>query len=278
MAPAPAWPCSAVSRCSSVDLAEHIVQHRLVLTVFTNGLLLKDETIAARLGALCEKGAQVRVSLAGATAQVCDRVSGAPRFESVIEGIRTLARFGPPPSIDLMLLPDQIDDATDGELQGVRLDGLEHELTDSLVDIDTEHALAWRVGHGRASVAAAVLGNQAVAVAVVAHGHASSAPTAQHPALKQGGAFTRRPMAPVASVGLCRLCERGLDELELVPRDVARMGFAHQRGPLVPGQWGGGDGPVWCAPRAPTAVDVGTRVARIMQDDVDSSLDVQGSP
>ena len=97
----------------AVDLAEHIAQHPLILTVFTNGLLLKDETIAARLGALCKKGAQVRVSLAGATAQVCDRVSGAPRFDSVIEGIRTLARFGPPPSIDLMLLPDQIDDATE---------------------------------------------------------------------------------------------------------------------------------------------------------------------
>lgn len=97
----------------AVDLAEHVVSHGLLLTLFTNGLALNDEAIAKRLGALCQKGAQVRVSLAGATAEVCDRVSGAPRFDTVISGIRILASFGPPPSVDLMLLPDQVEDASE---------------------------------------------------------------------------------------------------------------------------------------------------------------------
>lgn len=103
----------------AVELAERIVGHGLLLTLFTNGLALNDREIARRLGDLCQRGAQVRVSLAGATAEVCDRVSGAPRFDAVVSGICTLATFGPPPSVDLMLLPDQIEDVAEhlGELR-----------------------------------------------------------------------------------------------------------------------------------------------------------------
>lgn len=97
----------------TVDLAERIVDLELLLTLFTNGIPLNDPAIAERVGALCQRGAQVRVSLAGASASICDRVSGAPRFDQVIAGINMLASFGPPPSIDLMLLPDQVDDVTE---------------------------------------------------------------------------------------------------------------------------------------------------------------------
>jgi len=94
----------------AIDLAECIVQHGLQLTIFTNGLLLHDEPLAKRLGALGKQGAQVRVSLAGATAESCDRVSHRPRFDAVIRGIHTLSRFGPPAHVDLMLLPDQVEE------------------------------------------------------------------------------------------------------------------------------------------------------------------------
>jgi radical SAM protein with 4Fe4S-binding SPASM domain len=97
----------------AVDLAERVIDEDLLLTLFTNGIPLNRPELAQRLGALCQRGAQVRVSLAGATAAVCDRVSGAPRFDQVIAGINNLASFGPPPSVDLMLLPNQVDDVTE---------------------------------------------------------------------------------------------------------------------------------------------------------------------
>lgn len=97
----------------AVDLAEYVMDKNLTLAIFTNGIPLRDPSIARRVGALAGRGAQVRVSLAGATAETCDRVSGAPRFQLVLEGIRTLADHGPPPSVDLMLLPGQIDDVVE---------------------------------------------------------------------------------------------------------------------------------------------------------------------
>lgn len=97
----------------AIDLAEHVVDRQLRLTVFTNGLLLVDDDNARRLAALIQRRAEVRVSLAGPNGQLCDRMSGAPRFEQVISGIHNLARHGGKPHIDLMLYPDHIDEISE---------------------------------------------------------------------------------------------------------------------------------------------------------------------
>ena len=97
----------------AIELADYVVGHGLDLTLFTNGIPLADESIARRVGEVAGRGAHVRVSLAGASPETCDNTSGAPRFERVIEGIHNLARFGPLPAVDLMLLPSQIDDVAE---------------------------------------------------------------------------------------------------------------------------------------------------------------------
>ncbi len=93
----------------ALELAERVVERGLVLTLFTNGVFLADEALAARVAALCRRGAQVRVSLAGPTPEICDGVSGTARFEAALAGVHALARAGGEAIVDLMLLPQHVD-------------------------------------------------------------------------------------------------------------------------------------------------------------------------
>ena len=96
------------------DLADAVLAEGLPLTVFTNGIPLADEERARRMAALMARGVRVRISLAGPAAAACDALSGAPRFEPALEAVRQLARFGAVPSLDLMLVPQQLDDIVAG--------------------------------------------------------------------------------------------------------------------------------------------------------------------
>lgn len=93
----------------AMDLAERVVDRGHHLTVFTNGTLHVDEALARRTAALNRRGAEVRVSLAGPTAALCDSASGTARFEKVMAGIDQIARFGGEVIVDLMVLPDQVE-------------------------------------------------------------------------------------------------------------------------------------------------------------------------
>jgi radical SAM protein with 4Fe4S-binding SPASM domain len=97
----------------AIDLAEAIVDLDLQLAVFTNGVPLAAAPLAARVAALTRREAQVRVSLAGPTAAICDAVSGTDRFEGALAGVAAVARAGGRVIVDLMLLPQHVDDVAD---------------------------------------------------------------------------------------------------------------------------------------------------------------------
>ncbi|MBN2195264.1 MAG: radical SAM protein [Polyangiaceae bacterium] len=104
----------------AIDLADHVLDRGLSLVVFTNGLCLADDAaLIARVAAIAERGAEVRISLAGPTRELCDAASGAPRFDRVLAAAHALARHGAQPTIDLMLTPQQVDTIADklGELR-----------------------------------------------------------------------------------------------------------------------------------------------------------------
>lgn len=104
----------------AIDLCERIAALDLQLTMFTNGMPLgTDEPLAARVAALTRRGAQLRVSLAGPTKEVCDTVSGADRFDGALRGIHAVARAGGEAVVDLMLLPQHVDDVAE-HLPGLR--------------------------------------------------------------------------------------------------------------------------------------------------------------
>jgi len=93
----------------AIEVAERIQEVGLDLGVFSNGLLFRDEALATRVAALVKRGANVRVSLAGASRESCDSLSGAARFDLAIEGVQRLAQLGARVTIDLMLSPQQAD-------------------------------------------------------------------------------------------------------------------------------------------------------------------------
>jgi radical SAM protein with 4Fe4S-binding SPASM domain len=97
----------------AIDLAEAIVGLDLQLCIFTNGIPLASAPLAARAAALTRRGAEVRVSLAGPTAAICDGVSGTDRFEAALAGVNAVARAGGIVVVDLMLLPQHVDDVAD---------------------------------------------------------------------------------------------------------------------------------------------------------------------
>ena len=109
----------------ALDLAETIVERGLALTLFTNGILLAEGHNAERVARLNRRGAEIRVSLAGADALRCDEVSGAPRFEGVCSGAHAVARHGGEVIVDLMLLPQDVDQVAEKmfELRGRLPDG-----------------------------------------------------------------------------------------------------------------------------------------------------------
>ncbi len=89
----------------ALDLAEAITQLGLPLTLFTNGLPLADADVARRTARLTQQGMQVRVSLGGVSAASCDVISGHPRFDAALRGLRNLAAFGGTATVDLMFMP-----------------------------------------------------------------------------------------------------------------------------------------------------------------------------
>jgi radical SAM protein with 4Fe4S-binding SPASM domain len=102
-----------------LDLASEILELGLDLTIFTNGVRLADDDVAARVARLVVRGAEVRVSLAGPSRQTCDAISAARRFEAAVLGLNRLARFGARAKVDLMLIPRDVD-AVARELPALR--------------------------------------------------------------------------------------------------------------------------------------------------------------
>ena len=94
----------------ALELAREVLDLELELTLFTNGLPLTDDAVARQVADLVKRGAEVRVSLAGASAEQCDQVSGHPRFGSVLGGIQRVADHGGEVVLDLMLLPRHVED------------------------------------------------------------------------------------------------------------------------------------------------------------------------
>ena len=103
----------------AADLADEILTLGLDLTIFTNGVPLADEALARRVAGLMMRGAKVRISLGGPGAGTCDAISGALRYDAVLAAVRALVRFGGSPTLDLMLVPGQLDDVV-RELPGLR--------------------------------------------------------------------------------------------------------------------------------------------------------------
>ncbi len=93
----------------ALDLADEIVRLGLPLTIFTNGILLNDETLAARTARLVQDGVLVRVSLGGPEPATCDAISGARRFKAALRGIHNLAAHGGQATVDLMFMPQHVD-------------------------------------------------------------------------------------------------------------------------------------------------------------------------
>jgi len=93
----------------TLDLADEALDLGLPLTLFTNGIPLQDEHLAQRAAALTDRGMKVRISLAGASAETCDALSGTERFEPALAGMDTLARFGGEAALDVMLVPQHVE-------------------------------------------------------------------------------------------------------------------------------------------------------------------------
>lgn len=72
-----------------------------------------DPALAKRVAELCERGVEVRLSLAGPTRELCDGASGAPRFDATIRGLHALVDAGGEAIIDMMLLPQHVDAAVE---------------------------------------------------------------------------------------------------------------------------------------------------------------------
>jgi radical SAM protein with 4Fe4S-binding SPASM domain len=96
----------------AIDLIEYITEQGSPLTVFSNGTNLGDATLCNRLAAAMQRGTQLRISLAGVTPALCDSLSGAARFESAISAIHALAERGALPQVDVMLLPQHVEELT----------------------------------------------------------------------------------------------------------------------------------------------------------------------
>jgi len=94
----------------AAELAQQVLELGLDLTIFSNGIPLADDALAARVAQLSCSGAQLRISLAGASAEACDALSGTPRFDMALRGIHNLDRHGGSCVADLMLTPQQADD------------------------------------------------------------------------------------------------------------------------------------------------------------------------
>jgi len=89
----------------ATELGHRVLSNGHELTLFTNGLPLCDDAVAARVAELVHAGAEVRVSLGGPNQQSCDELSRAERFDRVLQGLERLASHGAGAALDLMLMP-----------------------------------------------------------------------------------------------------------------------------------------------------------------------------
>lgn len=142
------------------------------------------------------------------------------------------------------------------QLEGHRRDRLDEQLAHGGIDVGADDALAHRVAQALAAAEAQVVGSELAAAAVaVVHVHPAAAQPAQHTALQQGRAFSRR-VAPLPAGGLRALLQTLLDALVLLPRDVSGVGVLDERRPLALGQALAPNAPIGLlAPAAPT-IDV----------------------
>jgi len=91
------------------ELAASILEQGSTLTIFSNGVPLTDPTLCERVASLVRSGAELRISLAGVTAALCDGLSGAVRFERALLAINSLAAAGAIAKVDIMVMPQHID-------------------------------------------------------------------------------------------------------------------------------------------------------------------------
>lgn len=104
----------------AIDLAEEVQRRGRPLVIFTNGLpLASNARLAQRVGGLAAAGAKILFSLPGASADVCDRISGGPRFEAALTALHAVAAAGPPPDLQIVLMPSNVDDVATN-LHGLR--------------------------------------------------------------------------------------------------------------------------------------------------------------
>ncbi|MHC4662278.1 MAG: radical SAM protein [Planctomycetota bacterium] len=94
----------------ALDLAAEINSMGLKLTIFTNGIPLTNDALAKRTAELSGKGVEIRVSLGGPTSDTCDILSGTERFEAAIRGVKRLADFGRQAIVDVMLVPQHVNE------------------------------------------------------------------------------------------------------------------------------------------------------------------------
>ena len=95
----------------TIDLAEAVIARAMPLVVFTNATpLTAKRRLARRVAHLIARGAQICVSLAGASAEVCDTISGGARFEAALAAVQAVAAHGPPPELHMIVMPANVDD------------------------------------------------------------------------------------------------------------------------------------------------------------------------
>jgi radical SAM protein with 4Fe4S-binding SPASM domain len=94
----------------TIDLANEVVKLGLPLTIFTNGVVLDDDELAEKAARLAQQGVKIRISLGGPTAEICDGISGAGRFDAALRGVDKLVGFGGRATVDLMFMPQYADE------------------------------------------------------------------------------------------------------------------------------------------------------------------------
>ena len=124
----------------------------------------------------------------------------------------------------------------EGDLERVRGEGVEQQGGDGVVDDAAGHGLAALRAVLDAAVHALVVGDLDAAAGVVAHRHPASAAPADGQALQQRGSFAGGAGGAVVAVRGGVAQQQLLVGLVLVPADVAGVGVADQRDPLLAGQ------------------------------------------
>src|SRR2546425_2893162 len=101
-----------LARTDAVDLIQHIVKTReRELVVMTNGTVFKGERLAA-LAALPAERLRVQISLDGASPEVNDPIRGRGTFSRIVDGIRAAVGAGLRTTMTMVLLRQNLGDAT----------------------------------------------------------------------------------------------------------------------------------------------------------------------